>query len=66
MQIGLLLAILGTAFLSVSRFGLPLGHLPGDFTYKGSDYSVHVPMGTAMLLSVFLTAAMYLISQIRR
>lgn len=64
--IGLLIAVIGAALLLVGRIGSPLGRLPGDFAYRGKNVSVFFPLGTSILLSVVLSAILYLISGLRR
>jgi hypothetical protein len=64
--IGVLLVIVGATFLLAARFGVPLGRLPGDISYKGKNVSVFFPLGTSVLLSVVLSVILYLISRFRR
>ncbi len=64
--IGLLLVVIGAAILLASRIGLPLGRLPGDISYKGKNVSFYFPLGTSILISVVLSALLYLLSRIRR
>ncbi len=64
--LGILLAIVGAALLLASRFGVPLGRLPGDISYRGKNVSVFLPLGTSILLSVVLSVILYLISRFRR
>jgi hypothetical protein len=64
--LGVLLVIVGGALLLGARFGLPLGRLPGDLTYRGRNVSVFFPLGTSILLSVVLSAIVFLISRFRR
>lgn len=64
--LGLLIALIGALLLIAARFGLPLGHLPGDIAYKGKNVSVFFPLGTSILISVVLSAILYLISRIHR
>jgi hypothetical protein len=64
--IGLLLAVVGAAILLAARVGLPLGRLPGDISYKGKSVSFYFPLGTSILISVVLSAILYLISRLRR
>jgi hypothetical protein len=63
---GLVLAGIGAAILLASRVGLPLGRLPGDISYKGKNVSFYFPLGTSILISVVLSAILYLISRLRR
>jgi hypothetical protein len=64
--LGILLVIVGAALLLAAHFGVPLGRLPGDLSYKGKNVSVFFPLGTSILLSVVLSVILYLISRFRR
>jgi hypothetical protein len=64
--LGVLLVIVGGALLLAGRFGVPLGRLPGDISYRGKNVSVFFPRGTSILLSVVLSAIFYVISRFRR
>jgi hypothetical protein len=64
--LGLLLVVLGAVLLLAARFGLPLGRLPGDVSYRGKHVSVFFPLGTSILISVVLSILFYLISRYRR
>jgi len=64
--LGVLLVIAGAGLLLASRFGVPLGRLPGDVSYRGKNVSVFFPLGTSILLSVVLSAIFYLISRFRK
>jgi hypothetical protein len=64
--LGLLLVVVGLVLLLAARFGLPLGRLPGDFAYRGKNFSVFFPLGTSILISVVLSVLFYFISRFRR
>jgi len=64
--LGLLLAAIGAVLLLAGRFGLPLGRLPGDIAYKSKNISVFIPIGTSILISIVLSAILYLVSRFRR
>ena len=64
--LGLLLVIGGGLLLLLGRTGIPLGRLPGDISYRGKSFSVHVPLGTSILLSILLSVVFYFISRFRR
>ena len=64
--LGILLVIVGAALLLAGRFGLPLGRLPGDISYRGKNVSLLFPLGTSILVSVVLSVIFYLISRFRR
>jgi hypothetical protein len=64
--LGVLLVVVGAALLLAGRFGVPLGRLPGDISYRGKNVSVFFPLGTSILLSVVLSVIFYVISRFRR
>jgi len=64
--LGLLLIVVGSVVLLAGRFGMPLGRLPGDVTYRGKHISLYFPLGTSILISVVLSAISYLIARFRR
>lgn len=64
--LGFLLAVLGAILLIASRFGWPLGRLPGDFAWRGKNVSVFFPLGTSILISVVISLLLYLVSRFRR
>ena len=64
--LGVLLVIVGAALVLGARFGLPLGRLPGDISYRGKNVSIFFPLGTSILLSVVLSVIFYLISRFRK
>jgi len=64
--LGLLLVVLGALVMVAARFGLPLGRLPGDISYRGKSVSFYFPLGTSILISIVLSAILYFISRFRR
>jgi NADH:ubiquinone oxidoreductase subunit 6 (subunit J) len=64
--IGLVLVLLGAVVLLAARFGMPLGRLPGDISYKGKNFSFYFPLGTSLLISIVLSVILYLIARWRR
>ena len=64
--LGLLLVVIGAVLLIAARFGMPLGRLPGDFSWRGKNVSFFFPLGTSILLSVVLSIILYFISRFRR
>lgn len=63
--LGLLLIVIGAALVLAARFGLPLGRLPGDFSFRGKNVTVFIPLGTSILISVGLSIVLYLVSRFR-
>ena len=64
--LGLLLVAIGAVLLIAGRLGWPLGRLPGDFAYRGKNFSFFFPLGTSILISVVLSILFYVISRFRR
>ena len=54
--VGLLIAGVG---LLVS-LGVPLGRLPGDFSFRRGNFSFYFPLTTSILASIILTLLMML------
>ena len=63
---GLAIAVIGILLLLAGSVGLPLGKLPGDFSYRGKHVSFFFPLGTCILISVVLSLLFWLISRIHR
>jgi len=49
--LGLLVAVIG---LLIS-LGVPLGRLPGDFTFRRGGLSLYIPLATSIIASMVLT-----------
>ena len=52
--VGLVLVIVGL----LAVWGAPIGRLPGDFSVRRGNVSIHVPLATSILISVLLTLAL--------
>ncbi|MBD3393616.1 MAG: DUF2905 family protein [Chitinivibrionales bacterium] len=50
---GAVLIVIGVLFSVADK--LPLGRLPGDFSFGSGRFKVYVPIATCILLSVVLT-----------
>ena len=64
--LGFLLLVAGALLLLLGKAGLPLGRLPGDFSYRGKNVSWYFPLGTCILLSLLLSLIGYLFSRFHR
>lgn len=62
---GILFLIGGGIFLA-SRFGIPLGRLPGDIRIEGENGSFYFPVTTSILVSVVLTTVLNVIVRLLR
>lgn len=63
--VGVLIVAIGLALVFAERIPL-IGRLPGDLTFGGEAWTVYIPIGTSILLSLLLTAAFSLVSWARR
>lgn len=64
--LGILFVAAGLVIVVLGRLGLPLGRLPGDIAYRGKNVSFFAPIGTSILLSIVLSALLYLIGRLWR
>ena len=60
---GLILLVAGLLFLLLGRTSLPIGRLPGDILYRGKNTVFYFPLTTSILLSVVVSAVLYLVSR---
>jgi hypothetical protein len=58
---GLILFLLGGGLYLATKFGLPLGRLPGDIRIEGENGSFYFPVTTSILVSVVLTIVLNVI-----
>jgi hypothetical protein len=56
---GVALVLAGVAWPWLSR--IPLGRLPGDFHIHRDGFDFYLPLGTSVLVSIVLTAALWLL-----
>jgi len=60
--LGVVIALVGAVLLVAGR--VPgLGRLPGDIHVERGNWSVYVPLGTSIVLSLLLTLALWLIGR---
>jgi hypothetical protein len=63
---GRLLIVLGLVIVAVGvlvTLGVPIGRLPGDFTYRRGNFSFYFPLTSSILASILLTLIMMLLSR---
>ena len=51
------LAIAGIGLLMT--WGLPIGRLPGDFSYRKGNFGFYFPLATSIIVSILLTLLMW-------
>ncbi len=64
--LGVVLIVVGGVVMLLGRSGLPFGRLPGDFLYRGKNTTFYFPLTTSILLSVVLSALLFLIGRLKR
>ena len=60
---GRLLIVIGLVIAAgglLMTLGLPIGRLPGDFSFKRGNFSFYFPLATSILASIILTLLMML------
>ncbi|MBK6791804.1 MAG: DUF2905 domain-containing protein [Anaerolineales bacterium] len=60
---GIFLFIFGGGVYLASKFGFPLGRLPGDIRIEGQNGSFYFPVTSSILLSVLLSIFVNIISK---
>ena len=50
---GSIMLMLGAMFLLADK--LPIGRLPGDFTFGSTGFKFHIPVATCIIVSLLLT-----------
>ncbi len=63
--LGLIFVVIGAAFFFSDRIPL-IGKLPGDIRIERESFRFYFPLGTSILLSILLTAVLWVISMIGR
>jgi hypothetical protein len=59
--VGRILIVLGIVLVVVGllvSFGVPIGRLPGDMTYRRGNFSFYFPLTTSIIASILLTLLM--------
>lgn len=60
---GIILFLIGGGAYLASKFGIPLGRLPGDIRIEGENGSFYFPLTTSILVSIILTILLNIISR---
>lgn len=65
--LGVGLVVIGGIILLLDRLpGLPLGKLPGDFSWEKGNTRIYVPIATMVVISIILTLLVNLILRLFR
>jgi hypothetical protein len=62
---GAAIIILGVALLFLDKVPF-IGRLPGDIVIKRKNFTLYFPLGTSILISLLLTAIIFIINLFRR
>lgn len=72
-ELGKLLVLVGAGVVAIglliwalAKLGLPLGRLPGDFTWRRGNTTVHVPLASSVLVSVLGSLLLAAVRRLRR
>jgi hypothetical protein len=63
MILGAVLLVVGGGLYLAGKFGLPLGHLPGDIRIERENFTCIFPLATMILVSVVLTIVLNLLAK---
>jgi hypothetical protein len=64
--VGRAIIILGVALVALGlmiNYGVPIGRLPGDFTFRRGNVSVYFPLTTSILASILLTLIFWFLNR---
>lgn len=64
--VGLLLVLLGGLLPFGAKLPFRLGRLPGDIVWQGRSGTFYFPIATCIVLSVVLSAFVWVMNQLRR
>ncbi len=59
--IGAIFFLLGALFLLGEKTLPFLGKLPGDIVIRGKNYTVYIPLGTSIFISILLSLLLWLL-----
>ena len=63
--LGLVLVAVGVLVSLGERLPVRFGRLPGDFVWRGRNSVFYFPLATSLLLSVLLSAVLWLVSRFK-
>ena len=61
---GVILFLIGGGVFLASKFGIPLGRLPGDIRIEGENGSFYIPVTSSILVSVVLTIVLNILARL--
>lgn len=60
---GIILFLIGGGVYLATKFGIPLGRLPGDIRIEGENGSFYFPVASSIVVSVVLTILLNVIGK---
>ena len=60
---GVIIFLIGGGVYLASKYGIPLGRLPGDIRIEGNNGSFYFPITSSIMISVILTVILNIISR---
>ncbi len=64
--LGLLLLAAGAVMLLLARAGVPLGRMPGDFSWRTRHTTGYFPLGTCILTSAALSLVFWILGRLHK
>ncbi len=64
--VGALLLVAGVVVVLLGRLNVPVGRLPGDIVYRGTNTTVYFPIVTSIVLSIVLSLIFYFLGRMHR
>jgi hypothetical protein len=64
--VGRAIIILGVALVAIGlmiNYGVPIGRLPGDLSYRRGNVSFYFPLTTSILASILLTLIFWFVNR---
>ena len=61
---GIVLLLIGGLIFLSARFGLPLGHLPGDIRIERENFKFYFPLTSGLLVSLVLTLILNIVARL--
>jgi hypothetical protein len=66
MPLGRFLVLAGLVIAGIGllmTWGLPIGRLPGDFSYRKGNFGFYFPLATSVVISIVLTVLLWLFNR---
>ena len=60
---GLVMAGIGLLIVLAGKSNLPIGRLPGDFTFRRGSFTFYFPLATSIVLSILLSLVLWFLNR---